>query len=1062
MAETDCIDEVIFTSGLAPDFTDVWHGIEYGWADHSYQGTTLAKYVFTFTNAEQWNALYEKQAEFMSEIIEPVYFQQASDISWNLYWVAVLAEEQLQRLDLQKRLTFSSNTEFTRNLVVSLEQLPDRVPVGRVPLSRPAGDLPQPADVWTNALERDGFGFCLREYESAALERYLETGLSPKVKKPLKRKNAAQQSIQSIREVRIPRNFRPHYYPKDWKIPLVSANVLYGPNGTGKTSVLSAIEAALTGEMSCGGRQEQFAPDGGLELRLNTDQGELAVRPARDNAEKKQREQRWYLNRENNRPKRQLNEVFHRFNYFSSEEAFLFSTKRQDYRDIFTKILYGPNTDELWRNRSRYLEECKKCASNLKERLAMLQNENNQLIQLPPADRFALTVLLTSSGLAIPSDAPLDKILETAQTVLTECQKFQDIQAVLSKEQTEQELSERRKAWEDEKAQRDIFKEKYQRILEQKEHWQEEKTALEGQQRRLKEQNAALEALTPAKLSVQHQAELNAYHATRAEKTEVQCQRFNLELLLSDYGAALKNPPDVSLEEGEQRLKDLTLHLSNLKREQHDLEEKIQQEELMASQRSKTMALLRSSGLEFYEWDSDLDTCPLCGTQGITKSVLLAHMEQDQSQQQTALVSLNQKLIQVRSDLAAAEEELIDSKERRKQAQAFDRASKEILAKFPNLTTPKDVFAFEDTLQNRLEECTRLVSRRKAELQRLCGTRFDVDELMPVEESRASLMVFLSSRGTEFRCDLSDRELLQMVSDCQSGLKEEIDANRRALLAVQNNLEDDSSGFVLKQYWAASDQASKLEKELSELERRKTFWEKVQFVLKEPDLSAASLKALCVNICDTVKSIMEYDDYTKRQNQCCRQIQEIEKKQERCDSLQRALEKLTPPRVYAERFIQQNIQQVSQIFSSLHQPQEFYKLEIDPDEGLVGYRGEEIIPVSQMSTGQRTALVLSVFFQMNLTADYTPAFLLLDEPVANIDDLNILALIDFLREFVITHHRQIIVTTANQNVAKLFRRKFSFLSENFQELSFYREQELQLRIVKRSYSQQQIVKSEAL
>ena len=99
---------------------------------------------------------------------------------------------------------------------------------------------------------------------------------------------------------------------------------------------------------------------------------------------------------------------------------------------------------------------------------------------------------------------------------------------------------------------------------------------------------------------------------------------------------------------------------------------------------------------------------------------------------------------------------------------------------------------------------------------------------------------------------------------------------------------------------------------------------------------------------------------------------------------------------------------------------------------------------------------------MNLTADYTPAFLLLDEPVANIDDLNVLALIDFLREFVITHHRQIVVTTANQNVAKLFRRKFSFLSEDYQELNFYREQELQLRIIKRNYSQQQTVKSEML
>lgn len=1066
MAETDCIDEVIFTSGLSSSRTGMWNGIEFGWADYIYQGITLARYIFTFTDAAQWNMLYERQAEFMSEIIEPVYFQQASDISWNLYWVAVLTEEQLQRLDLQKRLTFSSNTEFTRNLVVSLEQLPNRIPVGRVSLSWPAGDLPQPADVWTDALNRDGFGFCLSEYKSAVLESYLETGLPPKDKKSLRRKREVQQSIQSIREVRIPQDFRPHYYPKDWNIPLVSANVLYGPNGTGKTSVLSAIEAVLTGETSCGGTQEQFEPDSGLELRLNTDQGELAVRPARDNAEKKQREQRWYLNRENNRTKRQLNEVFHRFNYFSSEEAFLFSTRHQDYRDIFTKILYGPNTDELWRNRSRYLEECKKYGVNLKSQMKMLQKEKNQLVQLPPYDRFALTVLLTSSGLAISSDLPLDKILETTQAVLTECEKVQDIHAVLSREQIERRLAEQRKAWTDEKTRRDDYREKYQQLQERHNQLQEEKTALEQQRKRLEEQNAALEALAPAKqqlaFSIQHQTELNAYHAARAEKTEVTRQLFDLELLLSDYGEVLKNPPDFSLEEAERRLNDLAFHLSNLKQQQHGLEEKIQQEELMANQRSKTMALLRSSGLEFYEWDSDLDTCPLCGTHGITKSVLLAHMEQDQTQQQTTLMDLNRELTQVRTSLAATEAEISSTKEREKQALVFDHASKEVLARYPSLTNIKDIFAFKDALQSRLDECTRLVSARKVELQRLYGAQFDVDELMPVEESRASLAAFLFSCGTEFRSDTSDGELLQMVLACQSDLNEEIDANRRALSAVQNDLQDDSSVFVCKQYWASSEQTSKIEENLSELEREKTFWEKVQFILKDPDLSAASLKSLCVNIRDTVKSIMAYEDYTERQSQYCKKIQEIGEKQERCAHLQRAIEELEPPTVYAEQFIRQNIQQVSQIFSSLHQPQEFSKLEIDPDKGLVGYRGKEAIPVSQMSTGQRTALVLSVFFQMNLTADYTPAFLLLDEPVANIDDLNILALIDFLREFVITHHRQIIVTTANQNVAKLFRRKFSFLSEDYQELSFYREQELQLRIIKRNYSQQQTVKNEVL
>ena len=99
---------------------------------------------------------------------------------------------------------------------------------------------------------------------------------------------------------------------------------------------------------------------------------------------------------------------------------------------------------------------------------------------------------------------------------------------------------------------------------------------------------------------------------------------------------------------------------------------------------------------------------------------------------------------------------------------------------------------------------------------------------------------------------------------------------------------------------------------------------------------------------------------------------------------------------------------------------------------------------------------------MNLATSFAPSFLLLDEPVANIDDLNVLALMDFLRELAITHERQIFFTTANRNVAKLFRRKFSFLLQDFQELRFVREKEHCLQIVSQSYDQSKLLNSHEL
>ena len=119
--------------------------------------------------------------------------------------------------------------------------------------------------------------------------------------------------------------------------------------------------------------------------------------------------------------------------------------------------------------------------------------------------------------------------------------------------------------------------------------------------------------------------------------------------------------------------------------------------------------------------------------------------------------------------------------------------------------------------------------------------------------------------------------------------------------------------------------------------------------------------------------------------------------------------------------------------------------------------------ITKPFTFERTyTLVISVFFWMNLATPFVPNFLLLDEPVANIDDLNVLALMDFLREIAVTHRRQIFFTTANQNVAKLFRRKFSFLLDDFQELRFFREEEHNLQITKRVYDQSRLLENEGL
>ena len=247
-------------------------------------------------------------------------------------------------------------------------------------------------------------------------------------------------------------------------------------------------------------------------------------------------------------------------------------------------------------------------------------------------------------------------------------------------------------------------------------------------------------------------------------------------------------------------------------------------------------------------------------------------------------------------------------------------------------------------------------------------------------------------------------------------------------------------------------QLIQMKRESLQLEQIAAFWEAITPMIADRSLSGESVQALCQHIYNLAHDIIMSLQTQEAKKRLHIEKAEITKKAGQCKILCDELEKLQPPEAYAESFISQNVAQISQIFLAIHSPQEFSGLGI-VNQKLVAFRNEEEIPISRMSTGQRTALVISVFFQMNLVTSSVPSFLLLDEPVANIDDLNVLALMDFLREIAISHNRQIFFTTANQNVAKLFRRKFSFLLEDFQELRFFREKEHCLQITKRSYNQ---------
>ena len=133
--------------------------------------------------------------------------------------------------------------------------------------------------------------------------------------------------------------------------------------------------------------------------------------------------------------------------------------------------------------------------------------------------------------------------------------------------------------------------------------------------------------------------------------------------------------------------------------------------------------------------------------------------------------------------------------------------------------------------------------------------------------------------------------------------------------------------------------------------------------------------------------------------------------------------------------------QINEVFSRIHSPRE-YEYVGSPDVLLRTADGHDARTLEQVSTGQRSAFALSIFLARNRTAASAPPVLLIDDPIAHVDDLNALSFLDYLRDLAVNSGRQIFFATADTRVASLFSKKFSFLGDSFKTISLVRSPQL--------------------
>jgi ABC-type lipoprotein export system ATPase subunit len=981
---------------------------------------------------------------YEEKYIAPQYFAIPRHLRWSHYLVFVVPQKTWQiatssglRQNLERDTTFArkfivpeneAETFFAQSIVADSKEVPS-----------------DPVSAWTEALEKAGLGDTVYAQNRAPA---VEAWISQKRTPPPRVKPVSKETTKGHIEDGLPltavrwKDFRPFPTRKEFQFGTV--NLICGPNGAGKTSLLEAIETFF-----CGGTLRNGpVSSSDVEAKLGDQDRFLKLRYGLD--QNRSRDMRWfgaYWRR-----KHELTANFNRYIFFNSDSAF--RLEHDDGGEFVTSALanvaLGPDATDLWGR----IREFRQVFMVERERLKKRKSENDtQLASLKAQiGQFKRAPL--------HSEPQLKAMQESLRGI-----GWKDIPKALEKFEVETsssllEIASRLGAY----AETFPVSVRVGKV-------DEYRIRLEGELNRAHRNRKARSAA---------EKELEDLLREQVDQSE---KRKKLERLLEYFGVEW-----FPIEQMYKKAELIVLHLSKVLAD-GQVEEQLDQlsEESAKSTFSETririgkeqdalraelrrlravskgtqrtrdaltslIENIRALGRSYVEKAPETLDCPLCGhkhMEGELEKILHSQTSRDLGAKEVA------NALAVIADL----ERTVAIKEAQIRALSF-------VERFYKQITGKDIKDTDLTLGTVRAQLVQTVSesrKQDAERERAARTLRSLGKMGFSEEELDEIYKALRLQQGSSRTDAppSKDKVEKSRSDVNQSLAkiEKETANRKATIA---ECDREIRGF-LPELTARTGFEVVLERRERALELVKGFigdMRQSSKMLGAPENLSVSAFLRELAIARDVSQQLSTSISTERSHQSSlmslekqRQAheqagQEISRQLDRADSAVGALGDII--RKYdleqeVGRFIDENRENISEILRKIHAPKEFIGIApLDLSEQAVRIRlqregkSSQHVELSQISTGQRTALALSIFFTLNARMRLAPPIIIMDDPVTHVDDLNMLALLDYLRESAISNRRQIFFATANDKLAGIFEQKFLPLGEQFKKIELTR------------------------
>lgn len=972
---------------------------------------------------------------FQDRLIGKEYFELPDDLRWSSYLYVLYGSEAINTEEFKEaKSLIEGNREYARKFVLTVDDFLSLISSSLLFSINKDIETIDVTTAWEDHLTAHQLNTLLdKPVRSKAIEQ-IEKGLASK--KTVKPKEYVLNNKDTkltkgfLRNLEI-ETFRPVHDGKNYSF--ANVNLIVGPNGSGKTSLLEAIEYLYCGHNRRNDAHENHKLIGKIEFATAEENGYESINSTNDASRLKARNFNWY--RKENHQSKSIIDGFTKYNFLDTDAAFRLSTDLEPdaLHDDLRRLLVGSDASTLWDYLEKLMIDLNDKIKDQNIHMILYTQRHDQLkkelerIAQAPSQATSLSKTFRAMLRKLNWKGP-----ETSKTEVVSVDERSNIEAVASSLKHIRAIL----------PSNDLTLTHIKGLLDDLKNLRNSAKLVESKRIKVTESlTIKTNGLNHALFNLDILREWSNYcladaprllRTIKDEEQKIQSYKQQLGAMASSNVPTLLDQYDtLPLNQIGLIINDL---VKNANYELHTAEIAQRNIESLNNSLSLLRRQLQEITRQIINKTGENKLCPICKTSHPPELLHSKIEALSGSEVQTDIAELASRIQAAKtreSDLARLKNDI-----------AILNNMASFLKMNPSTHSAKDIRVEVDSLQRKLVDSLESMRKAKDSVK-----NFDLVGMSPERYSELKLLI-----KDIFKTE-DDVENIELLNSAIKKLQVEVKSYSEDINNLNLEIEDISSKLkdlldktplsFSKSFINVDEIFITLEEELLKITNINILFERINKLIALKDNQ--SILEIEIEITSVIEAFdhawhaAEIEHLANLSNKNIKKeyeevIENIKLKKEnltRLKSASSALKKLRSEYSLSsatDQVLALIGKQINDVFSRIHSPRE-YEFSSSSSSLLINRDENKVRTLEQVSTGQRAAFALSIFLALNSTARSAPPILLIDDPIAHIDDLNALSFMDYLRDLALNSRRQIFFATADTRVAALFEKKFSFLGQ---------------------------------